>query len=184
MCRITCLFSVKRVKSVMPSANATEKLILWNLFCWLMKKTMTFTFRLDGHQQSWHPPEGKDGHLMSPYVTEENVGVSRTASLCWSEDGCAMEGNDWGSIRLVWGYLHWPFESLETAVPGNLHGSFWESECRGARHLTCIVFPSYCLPLESSTSEVFLVCALWIFSTAVLNTSAYKMWESSEKRIN
>lgn len=28
-----------------------------------------------GISSLWHPPEGKDGHLMSPYVTEENVGV-------------------------------------------------------------------------------------------------------------
>lgn len=116
----------------------------------------------------------------------ENVGVEDSESLlAW---GSLCSGRRWlrkhsTGLGATCTYPSWV--SLETAVPGNLHGSFWLSECRGARHSPVLYSLLNASLLESFTSDVFLVCTLWIFSTAAsINTSAYKMWKSSEKRIN
>lgn len=103
--------------------------------------------------------------------------VEDNESPCQPEDRCAMEGDDWGSIRLVWGLL--ALTTLE---------SLWRLQCpvtfmalsgkvNAEGPVTSPVLYSLLKAslLESSTSEVFLSVHCGSFpQQQVLNTSAYK----------
>lgn len=116
--------------------------------------------------------------LRKTWVCRDSVPLLARGWLC--------NGRRWlRKIRLVWGYLHWPFESL------------WRRQCletfvalsgkvNAEGHVTSPALYSLLPPPfgELHKWSISGLCIVDLPRQQVLNTSAYKMWESSVKRIN
>lgn len=137
-----------RVKSMMPSANTTER------------NSLEFVLLINEENNDLYIPAWTG--MCSLLVATWREGRSLDVSLCdWGKRGCIEDSGSPSGPLPAWRSLcsgrQWlrkhltglgatcTYHSLvswETAVFSNLQGSFWESESRGARHLTCIIFPS------------------------------------------
>lgn len=185
MCRVTCLFSVKRVKSVMPSANATER------------NSLEFVLLTNEENHDLYIPPGWASavsgiHLKGKMVTwclltwlrktwvcrGQRVSAGLRMAVQWK--AMTEEAFDWFGATCTYLLSLWRRQCPVTFMA-------FSGKVNAEAHVTSPVLYSL---LNASLWRAPQVKYFWSVHCGsfpqqrVLNTAAYKMWESSEKRIN